>query len=154
MSTDIAPSRELSQTDAAKSLVLQVRINDAFGTFERWSDELLLKPFIVSREQKRGISLEGPVDPITKGRILAFFRSIAYRVEASTGLMARVVLDLNDEGFGTLLVVAGKLVLVNRSLRDAHRFGFATLEDLISESDRLTIQALELAERYGEVGRS
>lgn len=140
--------------EAVKALALQIRINDVFGTYARWSDDLLLKPFIVTREQKRTISTEGPVEPITRGRIQAFFRSIAYRIEAGSGLMAQVALDLNDEGFGYALVFAGKLLLVNRSLRDAHRFGFLTSEDLIAESDKLTAQGISLANRFQEVGKA
>lgn len=140
--------------EAVQALALQIRIHDPFGTYARWSDDLLLKPFVVTREQRRTISTEGAVEPITRGRIQAFFRSIAYRIEAGTGLMAQVVLDLNDEGFGYALVFAGKLILVNRSLRDAHRFGFASLDDLVAESDRFTAAGVATAERFAEVGRA
>lgn len=149
-----ATSTEIPTCEAIKALALQIRINDHFGTYQRWSDDLLLKPFLVSKERKRSISTEGPVEVVTRGRIQAFFRSIAYRIEAGSGLMAQLVLDLNDEGFGYALIFAGKLVLANRSLRDAHRFGFANLEDLIAESDRLTTQGLALAGRFGEAGRA
>ncbi len=149
-----APSTPAAASEAIQTLALQIRIHDAFGTYQRWSNELLLKPYVLTREKKRSISLEGPVEPATIGRLQAFFRSVAYRIEMATGVMARLVLDLNDEGFGYALVVAGKLVVVNRSLRDAHRFGFASLEDLQAESDKLTAQGIATVERFAEAARS
>jgi probable nitrogen fixation protein len=147
-------------TDAAllenpflKAIAQQIRANDSYGTFRNWSDELLLKPFVVSKAQKREISIEGDVDPVTRGRILAFFRAIAHRIEAETGLLSQVVIDLSHEGFGWALVFSGRLLLVSRTLRDAQRFGFDSLEKLAAEGDKLTQSGIELANRFAEVGR-
>jgi probable nitrogen fixation protein len=136
-----------------KAIVQQVRANDPYGTFRNWPDELLLKPFVVSKAQKREISVEGDVDPVTRGRILAFFRAIAHRIEAETGLLSQVVVDLSHEGFGWALVFSGRLLLVSRTLRDAQRFGFDSLEKLAAEGDKLTQSGIELANRFAEVGR-
>lgn len=151
---ELAEPGALLQSEASKALTQQIRVNDPYGTLRNWGDELLIKPFLVTREKKRSISIEGPVESATRGRIQAFFRSLAHRIESRTGLMTQMVLDINEEGFGWALVFAGQLVLVNRTLRDAHRFGFLNLVELVAESDKLTEQAVALAERYPEVGNS
>jgi probable nitrogen fixation protein len=144
---------EVLNSPFLKAIVQQIRANDAYGTYRNWSDELLLKPYVVSRAQKREISVDGDVDPITKGRILAFYRGIAHRIEEETGLLCQVVIDLSHEGFGWALIFSGRLLLVARTLRDAQRFGFDSLEKAAIEGDKLAESAIALANRFPEVGK-
>lgn len=134
-----------------KAIVQQIRANDAYGTYRNWADELLLKPYILSKKQRREISVEGDVDPITVGRILGFYRAIAARIEEETGQLCQVVVDLSHEGFGWALVFAGRLILVSKTLRDAQRFGFDSLEKLNAEGEKLVQKGVELARQYPEV---
>jgi probable nitrogen fixation protein len=134
-----------------KSLVQQIRANDPYGTFRNWSDELLLKPFVVSKAQKREISVDGDVDPITKGRILAYYRAIAHQIETETGALSQVIIDLSHEGFGWALIFSGRLLLVAKTLRDAQRFGFDSLEKLAIEGEKLIQSGVALANRFPEV---
>lgn len=133
-----------------KAIVAQIRANDPYGTYRNWSDELLLKPYIVSKAQKREISVEGEVDPITKGRIMAFYRAIAHQIEVSTGMLSQVVIDLSHEGFGWALVFSGRLLLVSKTLRDAQRFGFDSFEKMVTEGDKLIQSGITLAQRFPE----
>ncbi len=144
----------ISESPFLKILVQQIRVNDAYGTYRNWSDELLLKPFIVTREKKRSISVEGEIDPITKGRILAFYRAIAHRIEQETGQLAQVVIDLSHEGFGWALVFCGRLLVVTRTLRDAQRFGFESLEKLAAEGEKLTESGIESIKRFPDVAEN
>ncbi|MBE9182788.1 NifX-associated nitrogen fixation protein [Oculatella sp. LEGE 06141] len=146
-----AISPELLESPFAKALVQHIRANDPYGTYRNWTDELLLKPFVVSKAQKREISVEGDVDPLTKGRIMAFYRAIAARIEQQTGQLSQVVIDLSHEGFGWALVFSGRLLIVVRTLRDAQRFGFDSLEKLIAEGETLTNAGIELATRHAEI---
>lgn len=136
-----------------KAITQQVRANDAYGTYRNWSDELLLKPYVVNKAQKREISVDGEVDPITKGRILAFYRAIAHQIEAETGLLCQVVIDLSHEGFGWALVFAGRLLIVSKTLRDAQRFGFDSLEKLEAEGSKIIESGINLANRFPEIGK-
>lgn len=147
-----ATSREeLLNSPFAKALTQQIRANDPYGTFRNWSDDLLLKPFVVSKAQKREISVEGDVDPMTKGRIMAFYRAIAARIEQQTGQLSQVVIDLSHEGFGWALVFSGRLLIVVRTLRDAQRFGFDSLEKLVAEGEKLSNAGIELATNHAEI---
>ncbi|WP_414624697.1 NifX-associated nitrogen fixation protein [Calothrix sp. CCY 0018] len=135
-----------------KALVQQIRGLDTYGTYKKWSDDLLLKPYIVTKQDKRKISVEDEVDPRTISRINAFYRAIAIRIEQETGLLSQVVADLNHEGFGWVLVFSGRLLLVKKTMRDVHRFGFNSLEKLAEEGDILVQKGVELAQRFREVG--
>ncbi|MBE9212924.1 MAG: NifX-associated nitrogen fixation protein [Nostocales cyanobacterium 94392] len=135
-----------------KALVQQIRGLDTYGTYRKWSDDLIIKPYIVSKQKKREISVEGDVNPMTISRINAFYRAIAIRIEQETGLLSQVVSDLNHEGFGWVLVFSGRLLLVKKTLRDVHRFGFNSFEKLAEEGETLVQKGVELARRFPEVG--
>ena len=44
-------------------------------------------------------------------------------------------------------------MVVSRSLRDAHRFGFDTLEKLNDQGTKLVNSAIELVQRFPEVSK-
>jgi len=147
----LIPPTELLDSPFLQELVNQVRAVDTYGFYSTWSTERILEPFIVTKAQKKEISLEGGVDPKTLSRIQWFFKAIAAVIERETGRMVQVSIDLNEEGFGWALVFSGRLLVVNRSLRDAQRFGFVTLEKLAQEGDKLIERGIELAKTYPDV---
>jgi probable nitrogen fixation protein len=144
---------EVLKSPFLKAIVQQIRGQDSYGVYRNWSDELILKPFVVTKQKKREISVEGEVDPITVARIMAFYRAVAARIEQETGLLSQVVVDLSHEGFGWALVFSGRLLLAVKTLRDAHRFGFESLEKVAEEGEKLVQKGVELAQRFPEVGR-
>jgi len=151
--SQITAEELIKTTPLLQELLRQIRAHDPYGTFRNWSDELILKPFVVSKEQKRKISVDGEVDPITKSRISTFYRAIASIIEQETGLLSQVVIDLSHEGFGWVLVFSGRLLLVSKTLRDAQRFGFDSLEKLVAEGDKIAKSAIELARKHGDVAQ-
>ncbi|MFM7364755.1 MAG: NifX-associated nitrogen fixation protein [Cuspidothrix sp.] len=144
---------ELVLTPFQKSLVQQIRAQDSYGFYRNWSDELILKPYIITKQKKREISIEGEVDPATISRINAFFRAVAASIEKETGLLANVVVELGHEGFGWALVFSGRLLLAVKTLRDAHRFGFDSFEKLEEEGSKFVEKGIDLAKRFPEVGK-
>ncbi len=145
---------DIASKPLLQEIVRQIRGQDTYGVYRSWSDELVLKPFVVTKEKKRQISIEGEVDPVTKARIMAYFRAIAIRIEKETGLLGQVVVDLSHEGFGWALVFGGRLLVVAKTLRDAQRFGFDSFEKLEAEGEKLVQKGIELARRYPEVGKA
>lgn len=152
-STNGTAQSEVINSPFIQAIVQQIRGQDAYGVYRSWSDELVLKPFIVSKQKKREISVQDEIDPITQGRIVAFYRAIAARIEQETGLLSQVVVDLSHEGFGWALVFAGRLLLVVKTLRDAHRFGFESLDKLAEEGEKLVTKGIDLAKKFPEVGK-
>jgi probable nitrogen fixation protein len=154
--TTLAPQTsdfQLQNSPFLQELVRQIRAQDSYGFYRNWADELMLKPYVVSKAKKKEISVDGDVDPTTKGRILCFYRTIAAQIEAHTGLLSQVVIDLSHEGFGWALVFSGRLLLVAKTLRDAQRFGFDSLEKLDAEGEKLVQSGIEMANRFPAVGR-
>lgn len=145
------PTLNITEAPFLQAIVQQIRANDAYGTYRNWGDDLLLKPYIIPKKQRREIPVEGEVDPITVGRILGFYRAIAACIETETGQLSQVVVDLSHEGFGWALIFSGRLILVSKTLRDAHRFGFDSIEKLNAEGEKLVNKGVELARKYPEV---
>ncbi|MDY7021188.1 MAG: NifX-associated nitrogen fixation protein [Cyanobacteriota bacterium] len=137
-----------------QALVQQIRAQDHYGVYRSWSDELVLSPFIVTKDKKRGISLEGEVDPATQLRILCFYRAVAACVENETGKLCQVVIDLSHEGFGWALVWTSRLIVVNRTLRDAQRFGYDSLEKLATQGDKLVKSGIDTIERFSDAANA
>jgi probable nitrogen fixation protein len=135
-------------------LVLQVRAQDHYGVYRSWSDELVLANFVVSKEKKRKISVEGDVDSATQLRILCFYRAIASCVEKQTGKLCQVVIDLSHEGFGWAIVWTGRLIVLSRTLRDAQRFGYASLEKLATEGEKLVTSGVGAIAQFPETANA
>ena len=108
-------------------------------------------PIFSLKKERRAISVEGEVDPFTLARILAFYRAIATRIESETDQISQVVVDISHEGFGWALIFSGRLILVSKTLRDAHRFGFDSPETLSAEGEKLVSKGIDLAQRFPEV---
>lgn len=62
--------------------------------------------------------------------------------------MAAPIITITHEGFGRALIMIGKLIVVDKILREVHRFGFASLEDMCEKSDKTIDKALGLIEKY------
>ncbi|MEA5508196.1 NifX-associated nitrogen fixation protein [Crocosphaera sp. UHCC 0190] len=136
-----------------KELVQQIRAYDHYGVYRLWTDELVLAPFVIPKKKRREITLEGDVDPTTKLRIMCFYRGVAACVEKETGQLCQVVVDVNHEGFGWALVWGGRLLITSRTLRDAHRFGFDSLEALKEQGEKLVTAGIELVQKFPEVAK-
>ncbi|XTZ12514.1 MAG: NifX-associated nitrogen fixation protein [cyanobacterium endosymbiont of Rhopalodia inflata] len=143
----------VSDSPFLQEVARQIRAYDHYGVYKSWTNELVLGPYVISKKQKREISLEGDIDPATKLRILCFYRAIASLIEKETAQLCQVLVDLNNEGFGWALVWSGRLMTVCRTLRDAHRFGFDSLERLAVQGEQITQSGIEVVQRFPEVAR-
>jgi probable nitrogen fixation protein len=141
-------------TGFLRDLADQLRAGDTYGRFDRFPDEHLLRPLIVSAAQRAEIPVNCDVDANTEGRLRSFYQAVAVGVEKRTNLMTGAVLDLSHEGFGRALVLAGRLVAVVDVLRDAQRFGFPDLDSLAARGEQLVAAGVALIERYPEVARA
>ncbi|WP_299485607.1 NifX-associated nitrogen fixation protein [Acaryochloris sp. IP29b_bin.137] len=149
--TPVQEAVAIDSSPFLKAIVQQIRANDAYGTYRNWADETLLKPYIIPKKKRREISVEGEVDVITQSRILGFYRAIAAQIEQETGQLSQVVVDLSHEGFGWALIFSGRLILVSKTLRDAQRFGFDSLEKLNAEGEKLVQKGIALSQTYPQV---
>ena len=68
--------------------------------------------------------------------VKAYYNGLAQMIEKETGLMAVPVINLTHEGFGRAFITVGKLVALDKTLRDVHRFGFNSPEKMISEAEK------------------
>jgi len=135
-------------------MLKQLRALDTYDTYEGWSEEKIIDPIIMTKERKREIPIVGDPDEITMARVKAYYNSIASLVEKKSGLMAVPVINLTHEGFGRAFVMVGKLIVVDKTLRDVHRFGFPSLEDLAEKTEKIIDKAVELIEQYREVAEA
>ena len=151
MTDPIAADDPVLSTEFGAEIVRQMRAQDTYGTNEKLNDAQLLAPFILSKEQKRDLPLIGTLDAKTLMRIEVFYNAIAMMIEKECRLMAVPLVHINAEGLGRIVMTVGKLVVVDRSVREAHRFGFASLSKMKDEADAILSVALELIGNYSKV---
>jgi probable nitrogen fixation protein len=136
-----------------KQLVKIWRAQDTHGTWESKPDLELLAPYIINKEQRRALPIIGDPDPDTIWRLELFFNAIALSIEAATGVMISPMLKMHHEGFGRMVLIGGRLIVVNKQLRDVHRFGFDTLGKLAEEGEKFVKAGIETIEKFPEVAR-
>ncbi|MGM0594518.1 MAG: NifX-associated nitrogen fixation protein [Pseudomonadota bacterium] len=139
------------ETDFMQEMVKQMRAIDTYDTFDGMGDGEILDPFVMTKERKREIPVIGDPDEIVIARIKAYYNAIATLIEKECGKMAVPLVSLTHEGFGRVLITVGKLVVLDRSLRDVHRFGFASLSKMKDEADKVLSVALELVGEHSKV---
>jgi probable nitrogen fixation protein len=114
-------------------------------------DFALLAPYVVPRVLH---TFDGAApDPEVFWRIEIFHAAVGVAVERRTGVPCHAMLRMHHEGFGRVIVMAGRLVVLSRVLRDAQRFGFESLASLAEAGERLVAEAVEMIERYPQVAR-
>lgn len=131
------------ETDFIKEMVRQMRAIDTHGVHGSRSVEQVLAPFVLTAEARAELPIIGDPDEETLSRLQAFYNAIAVLIEKECGLMASPFMQISHEGFGRVLIVVGKLVAVDKTLRDVHRFGFDSLSRMKTEADKLLSVALE-----------
>ncbi|WP_432698482.1 NifX-associated nitrogen fixation protein [Marinobacterium sp. YM272] len=136
------------QNPFVKQMVVQLRAMDSYGTYDTWGDEKVLDPMILTKARRREIPVVGDPDEVVVSRVKAYYNAIAVRVEQECGLMAVPMINLTHEGFGRALIMVGKLVVVDKALRDVHRFGFDSVDKLDAEGEKLVARALGTIEKF------
>ena len=134
-------------------LIRLLRANDTFGAWERKSDEEVLAPFILTKAQRREIPIIDDPDPDTLWRLELFYAAIGLGIEKRTNLIATPMMKMSHEGFGRIILFTGRLIVLNKNLRDVHRFGFDSLEKLEEEAMKKIDEAVAMIEKFPEVAR-
>jgi probable nitrogen fixation protein len=149
--TEAVLDEGLLSTEFLKEITKQMRAVDSYGTYEGWTVEKILAPFVLTKEQRREIPVVGDPDDVTISRVKCFYNALSVMVEKECGHMASCVINISHEGFGRALIIVGKLVVLDRTLRDVHRFGFDSLGKMKDEADKYLGTALTIVGKHSEV---
>ncbi len=136
-----------------KELIKQWRAQDTHGAWEGKTDAMLLEPYIITKEQRREMPIIGDPDPETLWRLELFFNAVGLSIERRTGVMVSPMMKMSHEGFGRLVLMAGRLIVVNKQLRDVHRFGFVSMESLAEEGEKYVTAGTGMIEQFPEVAK-
>lgn len=142
---------ELLQDPFIRELIKQIRAQDTHGTWEGKSDAKLLEPYIITAEQRRAMPMMGDPDPETLWRLDLFHNAVGLCIEKATKCMVSPMTKMSHEGFGRTVLTTGRLIVVNRHLRDVHRFGYASLAKLAEAGNKLVKEGIGMVETYKDV---
>jgi len=131
------------------TLTGQVRALDQFGTWANKSDEdILTQKYVKTKEQLKDIPVIADIDEMQVQDIRLIFQAIALAFEKKTGIMCSVVMEMSHEGFGRAVVIADKIVIINKFFKDAHRYSFRSYEKLQQEGEKMLNSAISIYEEY------
>ncbi|WP_138464806.1 NifX-associated nitrogen fixation protein [Poseidonocella sp. HB161398] len=145
---------EMTGSPFLKQLAAVIRAEDSYGTWDDKSDAELMSEFIVTKEERREIPIIGDPDPDVMWRITKFYDAIGLLIEKQTGCMASQMQKMSHEGFGRIVLIAGKLCVVSKHLRDVHRFGFETYAKLGEAGEKITADAVAIIEKFPEASKA
>jgi len=134
-----------------QELVKQWRAQDTHGAWEGKDNATLLAPYIITKEQRKEMPIIGDPDPETIWRLELFYNAVGLAIERETRIMVSPMMKMHHEGFGKMILTAGRLVVVNKQLRDVHRFGFETMEKLAAEGEKFVSEAIAMIRKFPEV---
>lgn len=138
-------------TPFLQTLVRLLRAQDSFGAWEKKSDAELLSDYVITREQRRAMPIMGDPDPDVLWRVEQYYAAIGLCIEKETGLVASPMMSMHHEGFGRVILTAGRLVALSKQLRDVHRFGFDNLTTLAAEGAKQVTACADMIRKYSEV---
>ncbi|MQW86343.1 NifX-associated nitrogen fixation protein [Sinorhizobium saheli] len=141
-------------TPFIKCLVRLIRGQDCYGSWKEKCDADLLAYFTVPEEKRCAIPIIGDPDPGVLWRLDMFYRAVGVSVEERSGLLISRTMEINHEGFGRVLFTTRRLVVLSKTLRDVHRFGFSTLRKLAKTGAKLVNDAARVIEAYPDVARA
>jgi len=131
-----------------RELIKIWRAQDTHGAWEGKSDETLLAPYIITKEQRREMPIIGDPDPEVLWRVELFFNAVGLAIERRTGVMVSPMMKMSHEGFGRLVLIAGRLIAVNKQLRDVHRFGFESMGKLTAEGEKFVEAGVDMIRQF------
>ena len=135
--------------DFTQELIRQLRATDQFGNWAKMSDEeLLSKKYVKTKEDLKQIPIIADIDEMLISEIKMIFKAVALQFERKTGVMCNVVMEMSHEGFGRCIVIADRVVLVDKYFKDAHRFSFRTLEKLYEEGEKYLNASFEIYNKF------
>ena len=144
-------ANEVMETEFIKQLIAGVRAHDLHGVFAKRTDAQMLAPYIVDKEERKKIPIIGDPKPAVIDRVKTFYATIGLVIEKRTGIMCSSIMEMSHEGFGRVVLLAGRLAAVNKQLRDIHRFSFLSMEKMNEEAEKLITQGVEMIEKFREV---
>lgn len=136
-----------------KELIKQWRAQDTHGVWEGKSNEKLLEPYIITKEQRRQLPIIGDPDPETLWRMELYYNAIGLAIERQTGVMVTPMMKMSHEGFGRMVLLAGRLIAVNKQLRDVNRFGFESMEKLAEEGEKQVASGVSMVNQFPDAAR-
>ena len=145
-----APGTDPVASPLVRELVRQWRAQDAHGAWDGKSDLQLLDPYVLDKERRRQVPMLGDPDPETIWRLELYYNAVALMIERATGVMVTPMMKMHHEGFGRMILAAGRLIVVNKQLRDVHRFGFESFAKLAQEGDKFIQAGVEMIEKFPE----
>ncbi len=151
MAAETVQSETALDAPFVKELLKVWRAEETNAAWESKSDLELLEPYVLDKAKRRELPIVGDPDPDTVWRLELFFNAVALSIEKATGVMIQPMLKMHHEGFGRMVLIGGRLIVVNKQLRDVHRFGFDNFAKLADEGGKYIGDGIRMIQKFPDV---
>mgnify|MGYP006270977757 CR=1 FL=1 len=135
-------------------LVRVLRADDSYGAWEELEPAELLAGYVTTAEERREIPVTAEPEPEQVWRLEQFYAAVGLLVGRRTGCAPAPMSRIHWEGFGRVVLLAGRLVVLSRHLRDVHRFGFTSFAALAAAGESLAEEAAAMITAHPELARA
>ncbi len=147
------PNDPIFLSEFMLEMAKQMKAVDTYDTYNGWTTARILDPYVLTKERRAEIPIVGDPDEITMARVRGLYNAISSLIEKECKLMAVPMINLSHEGFGRVVISVGKLIVLDKILRDVHRFGFKSFSAMKDEADKLLSVALQIISEHPEVAK-
>jgi probable nitrogen fixation protein len=144
----------MSHSPIVESLLRLVRSHDRSGAYDAEPDDAILAPFIVTKAQKRDIPMFGDPDPDIMWRVEQYYAAIAWEMEKRCGRAVAPMMNIHHEGWGRVVLITGRLIALNSHVRELHRFGFESVEQMSEKAEKLIAEGVATIEKFPAVAEA
>ncbi|QWT47221.1 NifX-associated nitrogen fixation protein [Azospira inquinata] len=144
-------SSVINDSPFLSELLKQLRSQDSYGHWDGKTDEEVLGPYVVDKEARKAIPIIDDPDPDLLWRLELFYNAAGLAIERRTGAMCGPMIKMSHEGFGRVVLIAGRLIVFNKYHRDVHRFGFDSLEAMAAVGDKIVNEAATMIGQFSAV---
>lgn len=136
------------EIDFVKEMVCQMCVLDIYGIYSGWMVEKIFDFYVLIKECKVIILMIGDLDDEMIFCVKVYYNVIVVFIEKECKLFVVLFVYLMYEGFGCVIIIVGKLVVVEKILCDVYCFGFFSLLKMKDDVDKLLGIVFECIGQY------
>ena len=137
-----------AQYSFVQELIRQIRLEDTFGKYSKWSDELLVNQLIISSEQEENSSKNLNFDPLNQLLTNAFYRTIGTIIEKITGCPTNTFVNLRNKEFSSAVISCDGVLVLYSLIWGYRSFEFISRQELIESAETYINDAVIKASFY------
>lgn len=131
-----------------QELTKQIRLEDSFGQYRDWSDELLIEQLIVAADREAFHTKNSNFETLNQLLTNAFYKAIGTIIERKTGHATEIFVHLTSKEISSAVISCGGVLVLYSLIWGYRSLSFLSLSELIESAETNIINAVNKASLY------